>query len=182
MLVGSWLRCMSGLHSCLCFSFLEKLFLKAGSTPPRYLVICRASQAFSYRNLDTSSTPGGSIEKVSVSSIPSRYLVDRSSFCSCVFALSLDRSSTPSSVDVYFSRHLSRHLSIHRVSLACISFFLFCIFFLCVHSILFFFSCRSMVPCPPHSLYVSFLSVSYLVFWLFMPFDNRVKKGEKFKN
>ena len=33
-------------------------------------------------NLDTSSTPGGSIEKVSVSSIPSRYLVDRSSFCS----------------------------------------------------------------------------------------------------
>ena len=41
------------LHSCLCFSLLEKLFLKACSTPPRHLAICRASKLFFYRNLDT---------------------------------------------------------------------------------------------------------------------------------
>ena len=39
-----------------------------------------------------------------------------------------------------------------------------------------------MVPCSPHSLYISFLSISSKVFWLFTPFDNRVKKGEKFEN
>ena len=35
-----------------------------------------------------------------------------------------------------------------------------------------------MVPCSPYSLYFSFLSVLGKVFWLFMPFDNRVKKGK----
>ena len=68
-----------GLHSYLCFSPLEKLFWKAGSTPSRYLAICRASQAFFLTQsrhlldtywidressclLDNSSTPGGSIK------------------------------------------------------------------------------------------------------------------------
>ena len=37
-----------------------------------------------------------------------------------------------------------------------------------------------MVSCSPCSLYVNFLSVSDQVFWLSMPFDNHVKKGEKF--
>ena len=44
------------------------------------------------------------------------------------------------------------------------------------------FSCRSIVPCSPYSLYVSFLFVSCQVFWSFMPFHNRVKKGGKFQN
>ena len=61
-----------GLHSCLCFSLLEKLLLKASSTPPRYLAIGRASSAFSYRNLDNFSIPGGQIEKAFASSIASQ--------------------------------------------------------------------------------------------------------------
>ena len=38
MLIGSLVELHVGLHSCLCFSHLEKLFLKASSKPPRYLL------------------------------------------------------------------------------------------------------------------------------------------------
>ena len=78
MWIGSLVELYVGLHSCLCFSPFEKLFWKAGSTPPRYLAICRASQVFlsQSRHLlntwwidrecsclhDSFSTPGGSIE------------------------------------------------------------------------------------------------------------------------
>ena len=96
MLIGSLVELYVGLHSYLCFSLLEKLVLKAGSTPPRYLAICRASQAFFLTQsrhflntwwidressclFDSSSTPGGSIELLFLNlilccSIPSRYL------------------------------------------------------------------------------------------------------------
>ena len=75
-----WVVCWIAFISV--FFSSQKLFWKAGSTPPRYLAICRASQAFfSYRNPDTSSIPGGSIENAPASSIASRHLVDRSSFC-----------------------------------------------------------------------------------------------------
>ena len=86
MLIGSLVELHVGLHSCLCFSHLEKLFLKAGSTPPRYLLDSWLSvelpKVFSYRNLAYTSIPGGSIEIGSVCSTASRYLVDRLSFCS----------------------------------------------------------------------------------------------------
>ena len=82
MLIGSLVELNVGLHSCLCFSHLEKLVLNAGSTPPRYLAVCRASSAFSNRNPDSFSIPGGSIENGSASSIASQHLVDRSSFYS----------------------------------------------------------------------------------------------------
>ena len=85
MLIGSLVKLHVRLHSCLCFSLLEKLLLKASSTPPRYLAICRASSAFSYRNLDSFSTPSGLIKKVPTSSIASRHLVDRLSSCSCIW-------------------------------------------------------------------------------------------------
>ena len=66
------------------FFTLEKLVLKSGSTPPRYLLDTLLSvellKPFSYRNLDTSSILGGSIEKAPASSIAPRHLVDRSSF------------------------------------------------------------------------------------------------------
>ena len=78
MLIGSLVELHVGLHSCQYFSHLEKLLLKASLTPPRYLAVCRASSAFSYHNPDSFSTPGGSIENVSASSITSRHLVDRS--------------------------------------------------------------------------------------------------------
>ena len=67
------------MHSCLCFSLFEKLFLKAISTPS-YL---SSFQDFSYRNLDTSSTPGGSIKP---------HLL-------CLMFLYLDTFSTPVSID-----------------------------------------------------------------------------------
>ena len=38
MQIGSLVELHVGLHSCLCFSHLEKLVLKAGSTSPRYLL------------------------------------------------------------------------------------------------------------------------------------------------
>ena len=82
MVFGSLVELHVGLQSCLCFSHLEKLFLKASSTPPRYLAVCRASSAFSYRNPDSFSIPSGSIENGSASLIASQYLVDQSSFYS----------------------------------------------------------------------------------------------------
>ena len=46
MVFGSLVVLHVWLHSCLCFSLLEKLFLKACSTPPRHLAIYRASKLF----------------------------------------------------------------------------------------------------------------------------------------
>ena len=69
MLIGSLVELHVGLHSCLCFSHLEKLVLNASSTPPRYLAVCRASSAFSNCNLDSFSIPGGLIEKAPASLI-----------------------------------------------------------------------------------------------------------------
>ena len=113
-----WVVCW--LHLCLCFSPLEKLFWKAGSTPPRYLAICRASQVFflsqSWQLLDTwwinrecsclldsFSIPGGSIELLFLDLIPccsilARYLSYRRSFSQ------------------HLSRQLPRHLSIPHLS------------------------------------------------------------------
>ena len=121
MVFGLLVELHVGLHSCLCFSPLEKLLLKASSTPPRYLAICQTSKAFSYRNLDNFSTPGGLIEKVPASSIASRQLVNQSSFCSCIWwfvprhlldtcicrrpFFSIPSStdvSTPSSIEIYW--------------------------------------------------------------------------------
>ena len=113
MLIGSSVELYVGLHSCLCFSHLEKLLLKAGSTPPRQLAIYRASYAFSYRNLTCTSIPGGSIEIGSVSSITSRW-IDRDSVLDSD-VLFLDTSSTPQLSTSIFStppRQIPRYLSI----------------------------------------------------------------------
>ena len=104
MLIGSLVELYVGLHSYLCFSSLEKLFWKAGLTPPRYLAICRASQAFFLTQsrhlldtwwidressclLDSSSTPGGSIELLFLKPI----------LCCSIPQLSKTTFSTPSS-------------------------------------------------------------------------------------
>ena len=90
-------------------------WLDTFSIPPRYLVSCRASKAFSYRNLDTSSTPGGSIEILSVWSIPSRHHVDRSSFLCWMSCLVPRYLLDTSAVEGIFSRHLPRqHLDTSR--------------------------------------------------------------------
>ena len=78
MVFGSLVELHAWLHSYLCFSLLEKLILKASSTPPRHLAICQASKLFLIaistpprhlvdwsRNscpLNSFLTPGGSIE------------------------------------------------------------------------------------------------------------------------
>ena len=115
MLGGSLVELLVGLHSCLCFSHLEKLILNAGSTPPRYLAVCRASSAFSNRNPDSFSIPGGSIENGFASSIASRHLVDRSSFCSSFYWIVPRHLLDTSAVDDHFSRHLlDRYLDTSR--------------------------------------------------------------------
>ena len=114
VLIESLVELYVGLHSYLCFSHLEKLFWKAGSTPPRYLAICRASQTFfltqswhlldtwwldreSSCHLDRFLTPGGSIEILFLilmccSSIPSRHLSCRRAFSRHLLDRSLNTS------------------------------------------------------------------------------------------
>ena len=123
MLIGSLVELHVGLHSWLCFSHLEKLFLKAGSTPPRYLLDSWLSvelpPAFSYRNLACTSIPGGSIEIGSVCSIASRYLVDRSGFCSIFWCVDPRYLLDTSAVDKYFLDTSSTDISIHVDTCIC---------------------------------------------------------------
>ena len=70
--VVCWIAFMSVFFSSRKTSF--KKWLDTSSIPLRHLAICRASQALSYHNPNSSSTPGGLIEKVPVSSIASRQL------------------------------------------------------------------------------------------------------------
>ena len=116
-----WLSYMLDcIHVCV-FLISKNWFLKAISTPPQYLAICRASSAFSYRNPDNFSIPGGSIENGSASSIAFRHLVDRLSFCSwfcwVVPRHLLDTSAVDDHfLDSFLDRCLdtSRHLHLSR--------------------------------------------------------------------
>ena len=81
--VACWIAFMSVFFSSRKTGF--KKCLNTSSIPPRHLVICQASQAFSYRNPESSLIPSGSIEKAPASSIASWHLVDRSSFCSWIW-------------------------------------------------------------------------------------------------
>ena len=80
------LSCMLDcIHVCVFYS--RKTGFKKWLDTSWHLSVCRASQAFSYRNPDTSSTPSGSIEKAPASSIASWHLVDRLSFCSWIWCV-----------------------------------------------------------------------------------------------
>ena len=114
MLIGSLVELYVGLHSYLCFSPLKKLFWKAGSTPPRYLAIFRAFQAFfltqSWHLLNTC----GSIEKAPASLITPRHLVDWLSFCSWNWVFVARYLLNTSAIDDHFldtSFDTSRNLS-----------------------------------------------------------------------
>ena len=106
MLIGSLVELYVGLHSCLCFSPLEKLVLKCGLIPPQYLFDTLLSvellKPFSYRNPDSSSIPGGSIENALASSIASRHQVDQSSFYSWIWFLIARYLLNTSAVDKHF--------------------------------------------------------------------------------
>ena len=83
--IGSLVELYIGLHSCLCFSPLEKTILKSwldtSSIPSGSVELLKP---FSYRNPNSSLIPSGSIENAPASSIAPRHLVDRSSFCSYI--------------------------------------------------------------------------------------------------
>ena len=124
MVFGSLVELHAWLHSCLCFFLLEKLILKASSTPPRHLAIYQASKLF----LIAISTLGGLIEKVLVPSIASRHLVDQSSLISCAWCfytstlawhlyLSTAKSSTPSSIELYWGSIYSSSCDPNLISL-----------------------------------------------------------------
>ena len=86
VLIGSLVELYVGLHSYLCFSHLEKLFWKLSQHLLDTLLSVELLKLFFFKcNLDTSSIPGGSIEKTFASSVAPQYLVDRSSFCSWIW-------------------------------------------------------------------------------------------------
>ena len=124
MLIGSLVELHVGLHSCVCFSHLEKMVLKAGSTPPRYLLdtllsvellqlfliaFPTASQYLVDRSrkflpLDSFSTPGGSIKLpflhlMDCSSTPPRYLYLSTTISSIHTSIA---SSIPASIEIYW--------------------------------------------------------------------------------
>ena len=96
----SWVACWIAFMSV--FFALEKLVFKSGSTPPRHLAVCRDSSAVSYHFPDKSSILGGSIKKAPASSIVSRHLVDRSSFCSWIWCVVPRYLLDTSAVDDHF--------------------------------------------------------------------------------
>ena len=116
-----WLSCMLDcIHICVfhisknCFEKLARHLLDT------FLSIKLLKHSFK-RNLDTSSIPGGSIEKAPTSSIAPRHLQDRSSFCSESDSLLLDSFLNTSAIedqilDTYLDRSLdtSRYLHLSR--------------------------------------------------------------------
>ena len=114
MLFGSLVELHTWLHSYLCFSPLEKLFLKSWldtSLIASYLLSFLSF--FSYRNLDSTSTPGGSIKKVSDLSTTPRHLVDRSSIISCFWCFSSSTASQHMICQCCFFLTLARQMSWH---------------------------------------------------------------------
>ena len=94
-----------------------------------------------------------------------------------------------------FAQHILDRFSIHRgfwasprqilqsVQILLHAFFFLCFAFFsfCAHNILFSFSCRSMVPCSPRALYVSFLFVSSQFFGFLGPLTIVSKSGRNLR-
>ena len=102
MLFGSLVELYAWLHSYLCFSLLEKLFLSnldSFSTPPRHLAIYQAFHLPFITISIASRQLGGSIEISFRSSIASRQLVDRSSFFNRVWEILPWHLSTAASIN-----------------------------------------------------------------------------------
>ena len=87
MLIGSLVELYVGLHSCFVFLLLKNCFENLARHLLDTLLSVKLLKPFSYRNLDSSSIPGGSIENAPASSIAYRHLVDRSRFCSWIWFL-----------------------------------------------------------------------------------------------
>ena len=126
MWIGSLVELYIRLHSCLYFSPLEKLFWKTGSTHPRRLAICWASQAFfllqSRQLLDT-----WWIDRVSILEIDSLLLDTCSIPQLSTTAFSTPpsiASSTPpdtSAVELYWRSYLNLHWNPSLISSNCLN-------------------------------------------------------------
>ena len=152
-----WLSCMLDcIHICV-FLLSKNCFEKLARHLLDTLLSVELLKPFSYRNLDSSSILGGSIENAPTSSIASRHLVDRSSFCSWIWFLVarylLDTSVVDDHfLDTYLDRFLntSWHLRLSR--------FIEGLYILSSWSISHFFNLsRSVRACssPKHSLFHS---------------------------
>ena len=99
---------------------------------------------------------------------------------SCALCL-LNTSSTDSRSIEVSGLHLDRFFNLSRSF--CMHFFFLCFAFFsfCAHNILFSFSCRSMVPCSPRALYVSFLFVSSQFFGFLGPLTIVSKRGRNLR-
>ena len=111
MVFGSLVVLYVWLHSCLCFSLLEKLFLKTCSTPPQHQAICWAFKFFflsqSRHLLDTWWIDWESsylLDSFSTARSIDRAFVLDMVVCSLTYSLHLYLSttifSTPTSIDV----------------------------------------------------------------------------------
>ena len=97
-----WLSCMLNcIHDCV-FLLSKNWFLKVAQHLLDTLLSIELFKPFSYRNPDSSSIPGGSIENAPTSSIASRHLVDQSSFYSWIWFLVAWYLLDTSAVDKHF--------------------------------------------------------------------------------
>ena len=124
MVFESLVELLAWLHSCLCFSLLEKLFLKASSTPPRHLLDTWLSVELpsffllqswhlldtwwvdreSSYPLDSFSTPGGLIEPHLLCLMFCTSTLPRHLYLSTAKSSTLGSTpwSTPSFVEIYW--------------------------------------------------------------------------------
>ena len=116
-----WLSCMLDcIHVCI-FLLSKNCFEKLARHLLNTLLSIEFLKPFSYRNPDSSSILGGSVENAPASSIASRHLLDRSSFCSWIWFLVarylLDTSTVDDHfLDTYLDSFLDtfRHLHLSR--------------------------------------------------------------------
>ena len=141
MVFGSLVVLHVWLHSYLCFSLLKKLFLKAFSTPPQHLAICRASKLFF---LIAISTPGGSIKKVPVSSIASRQLGRLIKLLFLIWWFVPRHMLDTFTCRWPFSRHLPQQIAKHLSTPSSVEIYWWPIY-------------------SPRAIYSSFLSISLLI-------------------
>ena len=116
-----WLSCMLDCIHVRVFLLSKNCFEKLAWHLLNTLLSVELLKSFSYRNPDSSSIPGGSIEKALASSIAPWHLVDRSSFCSWIWFLVarylLDTSTVDDHfLDTYLDSFLDtfRHLHLSR--------------------------------------------------------------------
>ena len=182
MLIGSLVEWHVGFYSCLCFSS-RKIVLKSlldASLIASYLSSFLSFFLSQSRQLldtwwidressclfDSFSTPGGSIENFLVFC----WFVPRQILNTCICRHLL--CSTPVSPSLNQSRSSWMHYFSHDLR--------FFIIFVSIASC-FSFSCRSMAPCSPCSLYVYFLIVSVMSFGFLCPLTIMSKRGRNLR-